>query len=390
MGLRDAFVNIAKNAAQSTAQRYVTSVADGLRSGLGGSTSSSSSSPLQTGYKKQEPGILLYPSDVGTNMHQASYILFARHSVTGAKVKPITKRPPQAKPVMRQRGGPEGLQSSEQPPELDEEATARANKKIVDDFAAAEATKTGRGGAGTGGSSRSLVLQRRNIQKTGTFIGLYMPPSVNVSYSMDYSEGEIGIMGEALFDVFKAYQDGTMSMDTVTQTAGKAGQGLEKMGIGMIDTVIPGAKDLYAIERGAIITPRTEMMFRGVGRRSFSFTFTFIPKDKKESQTVHDIVQQFKIGMTPSFKSSGSVREMTIPDVFSIKYMHINNDNSYVNKIGKCFLKTMDVSYGGDKFVTYNPDPDSDMTGAPPQKTTITLAFQELEVLDRDNMERGF
>ena len=70
--------------------------------------------------------------------------------------------------------------------------------------------------------------------------------------------------------------------------------------------------------------------------------------------------------------------------------MHINNDNSYVNKIGKCFLKTMDVSYGGDKFVTYNPDPDSDMTGAPPQKTTITLAFQELEVLDRDNMERGF
>ena len=314
MGLRDAFVNIAKNAAQSTAQRYVTSVADGLRSGLGGSTSSSSSSPLQTGYKKQEPGILLYPSDVGTNMHQA----------------------------------------------------------------------------GRDGGSNSFLLQSKNVQKTGTFIGLYMPPSVNVSYAMDYSEGEIGMMGEALFDVFKAYQDGTMSMDAATQTAGKAGQGLEKMGIGAIDKVIPGAKDLYAIESGTILTPRTEMMFRGVGRRSFSFTFTFIPKDKKESQTVHDIVQQFKIGMSPSFKNSGSTREMTIPDVFSIKYMHINNDNSYINKIGKCFLKTMDVSYGGDKFVTYNPDPDSDMTGAPPQKTTITLAFQELEVLDRDNMERGF
>jgi hypothetical protein len=42
----------------------------------------------------------------------------------------------------------------------------------------------------------------------------------------------------------------------------------------------------------------------------------------------------------------------------------------------------MDVTYGGDKFVTYNVD---DM-GAPPQKTTISLAFQELEVLDRANM----
>jgi len=381
MGLRDAFVNIAKNAAQSTAQRYVTSVADGLRSGLGGSTSSSSSSPLQTGYKKQEPGILLYPSDVGTNMHQASYILFARHSVTGAKIK-STKRPPPAKEIFVQRGGG-------RPPVLDSVATRAAQKKIDDEYNAGQYNKA-TAGAGRDGGSNSFLLQSKNVQKTGTFIGLYMPPSVNVSYAMDYSEGEIGIMGEALFDVFKAYQDGTNSIDQAKETAGKFGQGLEKMGIGMIDTLIPGAKDLYAIERGAIITPRTEMMFRGVGRRSFSFTFTFIPKDKKESQTVHDIVQQFKIGMTPSFINSGSTREMTIPDVFSIKYMHINNDNSYINKIGKCFLKTMDVSYGGDKFVTYNPDPDSDMTGAPPQKTTINLAFQELEVLDRDNMERGF
>ena len=381
MGLRDAFVNIAKNAAQSTAQRYVTSVADGLRSGLGGSTSSSSSSPLQTGYKKQEPGILLYPSDVGTNMHQASYILFARHSVTGAKVK-STARPPRAKEIF----SPRGVDGAR----VFDSAATRAEQKKIDDEYNAKQYKLTTAGAGRNGGSNSFILQRKNIQKTGTFIGLYMPPSVNVSYAMDYSEGEIGIMGEALFDVFKAYQDGTNSIDQAKETAGKFGQGLEKMGIGVIDTLIPGAKDLYAIERGAIITPRTEMMFRGVGRRSFSFTFTFIPKDKKESQTVHDIVQQFKIGMTPSFTNSGSTREMTIPDVFSIKYMHINNDNSYINKIGKCFLKTMDVSYGGDKFVTYNPDPDSDMTGAPPQKTTITLAFQELEVLDRDNMERGF
>jgi len=88
MALRDAFVNIAKNAASGAAQRVITSVADGLRSGLGGSSSSSSSSPVQTGFNKPDP-ILLYPSDVGVNAHQASYILFARHSVSGAKVKPI-------------------------------------------------------------------------------------------------------------------------------------------------------------------------------------------------------------------------------------------------------------------------------------------------------------
>jgi hypothetical protein len=46
----------------------------------------------------------------------------------------------------------------------------------------------------------------------------------------------------------------------------------------------------------------------------------------------------------------------------------------------------MDVTYGGDKFVTYN----ADAKGAPPQKTTISLAFQELEVLDRANMEDDY
>jgi hypothetical protein len=32
----------------------------------------------------------------------------------------------------------------------------------------------------------------------------------------------------------------------------------------------------------------------------------------------------------------------------------------------------MDVSYGGEKFVTYNADKE----GAPPQKTTITYPFK--------------
>jgi hypothetical protein len=54
-----------------------------------------------------------------------------------------------------------------------------------------------------GGSTTSLVLQRRNIQRTGTAIGLYMPPAVNVQYNMDYSDGEIGVMGEALYGLFK-------------------------------------------------------------------------------------------------------------------------------------------------------------------------------------------
>ena len=375
MALRDAFVNIAKNAAASAASGLVSGVASSLRSGLGGSSSSSASSPLKSNFAPKET-LLLYPSDVGTNMHQASYILFARHSVSGGKVKPAKHAP---KVTFAQA-------LATFPGDVDQGAVRRKQAKMQDEADGAAAQSQATGGAGPNGTSRSLLLQRRNIQKTGTAIGLYMPPAVNVQYNMDYSEGEIGVMGEALYGLFKDYQNGTLGWDSFNNAAGTLEPGLVKMGVDMIDKVLPGAKDLYAIEQGAIITPRTEMMFRGTNRRSFSFSFTFIPKSAEETQIVHKIIKEFKIGMSPTFKTSGSTREMTIPDVFSIQYMHINSQNQYINKIGKCYLKTMDVSYGGDKFVTYNADKE----GAPPQKTTISLSFQELEIMDRTLVEAGY
>ena len=149
-------------------------------------------------------------------------------------------------------------------------------------------------------------------------------------------------------------------------------------------------EDIYAQQTGAIIAPRMEMFFKGIGRRSFSFTFTFIPKDRTETKIVHDIIKEFKVGMSATFTTQGSTRDIKIPDMFSIQYMHINSQNQYINRIGKCYLKTIDVSYGGDKFVTYNEDLSAELDGVAPQKTTINLSFQEIEIMDRSNIEDGF
>ena len=91
--------------------------------------------------------------------------------------------------------------------------------------------------------------------------------------------------------------------------------------------------------------------------------------------------------MTPTFRVASSTREMNIPDVFEIAYMHVNKKNSYLNRIGKCYLEKMDVTYGGDKFVTYN---NEDGDGPPPQKTVIVLSFKELEIMDRNKINEGY
>jgi len=385
MALRDAFVNIAKNAAAGAAQKAVSGVASSLRSGLVGSSSSSASSPLQTNFTP-ESGILLYPSDVGTNMHQASYILFARHSVSGAKVK-SKKKAPRVDKIMKIVGDDFGAVEVE-----DKAATRKAQQKVDAEFEAKQGG-VGPGGAGRGGSSTSIALKGKNVRKTGTVIGLYMPPAVNVSYNMDYSEGEVGVVTEAVAGLFKAYQANALTGSAVLNEAKRVGSTVVKdrvlKGLSSVPYV-EGAEEVFAMQTGAIIAPRMEMFFKGIGRRSFSFTFTFIPKDRTETKIVHDIIKEFKVGMSATFTRTGSTRDIKIPDMFSIQYMHINSENQYINKIGKCYLKGMDVSYGGDKFVTYNEDLVAELDGVAPQKTTINLTFQEIEIMDRSNIEQGY
>ena len=273
---------------------------------------------------------------------------------------------------------------------VDKAATRKAQQKADAEFEA----KQDRGGAGRGGSSTSMALKGKNVQKTGTVIGLYMPPAVNVNYSMDYAEGEVGMVTEAVAGLFKSYQAGASFFGAVKKEARNVGTSAIKQvalkAVSKIPIGTDGAAEVYAMQTGTIVTPRTEMFFKGIGRRSFSFTFTFIPKDRIETKIVHDIIKEFKLGMSATFTTQGSTRDIKIPDMFSIQYMHINSQNQYINKIGKCYLKTIDVSYGGDKFVTYNEDLVSELDGVAPQKTTINLSFVEVEIMDRSNIEDGF
>ena len=357
MALSDSFVNIAQVAAASAIQGFVGNSRGG--SGFAGPAPSKSPNPSVNSDFQKKPLTLFYPSDIGVNPHQASYILFTGFEVVPAKIKKGGKFIP-----------------SEDIDEMSD-AEIAAHNKAVKAFKAHQALVR------SGTISNSLILSKNSVSKSGTVIGLYMPPSVNVSYSMDYERAPIGPMSEAIAGIIQSIQNGASVGTAIANSAGSAGQAIKQKGIGMIDAVIPGAKDLIAIDRGVIITPRTELMFRGISRRQFSFEFNFIPKDSTETEIVRNIVMSFKSGMTPSFIAGTATREMTIPDVFQIDYMHVNGKNDYLHKIGKCYLEKMDVTYGGDKFVTYNADNGSNNKGAPPQRTKITLAFKEIEIMDR-------
>ena len=114
-----------------------------------------------------------------------------------------------------------------------------------------------------------------------------MPPSVSVTYNAKYNEEEIGRMAETANAALQAFSntDGNVGQKTAAaggQLAGGAASGLLGMGL---DKLSPqGTKEMLEINAGAVMTPRMELLFDGIGRRNFSYNFMFIPKSKKNQR----------------------------------------------------------------------------------------------------------
>jgi hypothetical protein len=79
-------------------------------------------------------------------------------------------------------------------------------------------------------------------------------------------------------------------------------------------------------------------------------------------------------------------RRMIVPNTFDISYMYNGSENPYLHKISTCVCTSLQVSYGGDRYKTF----DSQGDGAPPVDTSISLGFKELELITRERVHEGF
>ena len=265
---------------------------------------------------------------------------------------------------------------------------ARAVAKVaamLDPVAEAAAKKALEENKNTSNSKQnSIMLKSRPTKRLDTAISLYMPPSVSVSYESKYGEQEISMLAETGYNAIKGFMTGNSAKAQVMSALEDTGQIVKNMALAAIETAAPGAKALFAIDQGKIITPKMELMFEGIGRRNFSFTFMFIPKSEEEAQVVKDIVYKFKYHMAANYVGGGSsgTREMSFPDQFDIEYMHMGKKNDYLNKISTCALTKMDVEYGGDRYVSYE--------GGVPQTTKLSLSFTEFEIITKDHIADGY
>jgi len=236
------------------------------------------------------------------------------------------------------------------------------------------------------------------------YISLYMPDTLTATYSADWQEMSLGDMGATLSSLrmidqlaTNAGQQGTFSSGDLKKSLGNLAStdpavtalvsnimsatgvdsrlGLDAKVIG--DVVLKG--------KGYAINPQLQMMFRGVGFRSFQLSFMFTPKSLDESQEVDTIIKTFKYHFSPGLQAgkTDSTQSMflTSPSIFNVQFKIGQNENQYVPKYGDCVLSDIDVNYAPNGFAAHE-------NGAPVQ-TTLNLTFKEIVIVDRDKIAKG-
>lgn len=249
--------------------------------------------------------------------------------------------------------------------------------------------------AAAGAGQSTVYVKRAATKRLNTAISMYMPTGVKATYSQNYAEASIGQASAFAADVYSDVMAGGRAGASVVdflknEFPAAAREALILQGLKAAELIpgFQGATDVLGMATGEVVADRLELAFRNINKRKFQYTFKMLPKSQEEADMVYDIVLAFKKHSAASFKDGNrSGKTLIVPDTFNIQYMYDDNENQYIHKISECVLETVDVSYGGDRYKTFQGVKGR---GAPPVETSISLAFSELELISRERIEEGF
>ena len=225
-------------------------------------------------------------------------------------------------------------------------------------------------------------------------VAIYLPPNVQDTTTATYTGAATGVIGAAAAGGFglirnMANNDYEAAARGVVESAkaivGEAAiRAATEIAEGI--TGAEGTRGLINKAFGQADNPYMEILFDKMELRTFSYQFTFAPKNKQETEDVQKIIALFRFHMAPELKGAAN-RFLTLPSEFDIHYMYQDGDgqaseNDFYNKIATCVCTGCDVNY--------TPDGVKSFEGGAPTKITMTVSFQETELLTKEKINEGF
>ena len=225
-------------------------------------------------------------------------------------------------------------------------------------------------------------------------IAIYLPPNVQDTTSAGYNDMQTGMVGYALTGGMGVLGDiGSRDIEAAARKlAGGLGTFIRESATKLAAAVVEGFTESEGAVQGfnrlfgQANNPYLEVLFDSMALRTFTYNFTFAPRNQAETDEAQRIIQVFRFHMAPEVQG-GQSRFLTLPSEFDIHYMYqskagIASENDYYNKIGTCVLTSCDVNY--------TPGAVKSFKDGAPTKITMSLTFKETDALTKDRIAEGY
>ena len=228
-----------------------------------------------------------------------------------------------------------------------------------------------------------------NTRRITDSVALYLPGGVQDTTTANYNDSKTGIAGFLVAtgavavggDAKKISESLVAGTEAILKDSAARAIGL----LGELGGA-EGAVQLVKKAFGEADNPYMEVLFDSMSLRTFTYNFTFAPKNEQEALEVQKIIQLFRFHMAPELRP-GVNRYLGLPSQFDLHYMYLSKDgatseNNYYNRIATCVLQNCDVNY--------TPNGVKSFEDGGPVTTTMTLAFKEIELLTKDKIAEGY
>ena len=121
-----------------------------------------------------------------------------------------------------------------------------------------------------------------------------------------------------------------------------------------------------------------EQFFRGINFRTFTFNWTFNPKNAKEHRDVQEIIKTFRFYAAPSISPGNAF--WLFPAFFQIQFFTGKNEITSIPKILPCALTEVSVDYAPNNTMYMHSDGNFN-------DCTMNLTFTEVETIDRSMID---
>ena len=225
-------------------------------------------------------------------------------------------------------------------------------------------------------------------------VALYLPPNVKDDISAKYDGFATGVIGLAaagginLVDAMASNDFERAASSLVGVAQGVLMDSARKSTAALVEGLsnAEGTMELLDSAFGQAVNPYMEVLFDKMSMRSFTYDFTFAPKNKDETDAVQRIIRLFRFHMVPELKGANN-RFLTLPSTFDIHYMFQMEDgraseNDFYNKIATCVLESCNVDY--------TPGAVNSFASGAPTQIKMSLQFKETELLTKDRVNEGF